>query len=283
MTITRIILIFVFLCSASICHAQTYEQLIEHGLAAAAADSLEAAEACFKEALRKSPNDYRNSLVFTNLGRVQEARYWQNPADKKLADSALESYTVALSLTPEAVPMLEARGDFLLKLQLYERAVRDFSAALDFAPKNKDIRLHRAYSYFQIRLYGESRADYDKVLESDATNYAALLGLALICQQTDHKTEAIERMNHLVELYPDSTELYAVRADIYMESRQEDLALLDLNHAISLEADNPRYILARAYLHKQMGNKRLALSDFNRAIELGIPESSLRNDMKACR
>ena len=283
MTSIRRILLIIGLCSASICHAQTYEQLIEHGLAAAAADSLEVAEACFKEALRKSPNDYRNSLVFTNLGRVQEARYWQNPADKKLADDALESYTVALSLTPEAVPMLEARGDFLLKLQLYERAVRDFSAALDFAPKNKDIRLHRAYSYFQIRLYGESRADYDKVLESDATNYAALLGLALICQQPAHKTEAIERMNHLVELYPDSTELYAVRADIYMESRQEDLALLDLDHAISLEADNPRYILARAYLHKQMGNKRLALSDFNRAIELGIPESSLRNDMKACR
>ena len=283
MTITRIILIFVFLCSASVCNAQTYEQLIERGLAAAAADSLEVAEDCFKEALRKSPNDYRNALVFTNLGRVQETRYWKNTADKKLADDALESYTVALSLTPEAVPMLEARGNFLLKLELYERAIRDFSAALDFAPKNKDIRLHRAYSYFQIRLYGESRADYEKVLESDATNYAALLGLALICQQTNHKTEAIERMNHLVELYPDSVEIYAVRADIYMESRQEDLALLDLDHAVSLDTSNPRYVLARAYLHKQMGNKRQALNDFNQAIELGIPAASLRNDMKACR
>ena len=42
----------------------TYEECVEQALKATYADSLDKAETLFKEALKKSPADHRNSLIF---------------------------------------------------------------------------------------------------------------------------------------------------------------------------------------------------------------------------
>ena len=67
--------LFLFVLSAS---AQTYEQWVERGIKAAEADSLTEAVNYFKKALKLKPKDYRNALVFNNMGKVQESMYWQD-------------------------------------------------------------------------------------------------------------------------------------------------------------------------------------------------------------
>ena len=109
-----IFFLFLFVLST---HAQTYEQWVERGIKAAEADSLTEAVTYFKKALKANPKDYRNALVFTNMGKVQETMYWQNTQEKQNASDAIESYTMALGFAPEAVPMLEARGKLYLRLE----------------------------------------------------------------------------------------------------------------------------------------------------------------------
>ena len=79
-------LLISFACACASAFSQTYEQLFEQGVAAAQADSLQQAADLFQQALRQSPGDYRNSLVLTNLGQVQER---------------LQHFDAAIRATPE--------------------------------------------------------------------------------------------------------------------------------------------------------------------------------------
>lgn len=267
----------------------TYEEWVERGLALAQKDSLRAAEQAFKEALKLSPADYRNALLFTNLGRVQEALYWQAPDSlparrrEQMASAAIENYSLAIGLSPDGVPMLAARAQMYLRMQLWEKAVSDFSRIVDLRPDNIVARNYRAYAYMQLRRFDEAHVDYERILQRDAQNYDARLGLALTEQRMGHRDRAIELLSSLMESCPDSVQLYSVRASIYAENQQPELALLDLDHAIEADADNSNYLLARAYLYLEQGNRLRARADFRRAIERGVPEAALRKELEECR
>lgn len=281
---SKLLFSILLISSASLrVHAQTYEQLVAQGTAAAHQDSLERAVSLYKQALKLSPKDYRNALLFTDLGRVQEALYWQHVREKKWADEAIESYTLALGLAPSSVPMLMARGLFYLRLGFWTKAAYDLSAVLDVNPLNHQARNYRAYCLAQNRDYAAAGADYAYILKRDAKNYDALLGLAILSQTEGNVNKGIEHMTDLISVYPDSAELYSVRSSMYAENKQPELALLDLDKAVQMAPRNTNFILARAYLRKQQGNRSLALKDFEQAIALGIPRASLLKDMKECR
>ena len=59
-----------------------------------------------------------------------------------------------------------------------------------------------------------------------------------------------------------------------------ELALIDLDKAVALEQDNTDFVLARAYLHMKLGNKFYARMDFEKAVSLGVPRSSLKEELQ---
>lgn len=302
----RLILLLLAACPLTWGHAQTtYEEWVARGLEAAQSDSLREAEQTFKQALKLSLADYRNVLLFTNLGRVQETLYWQRqqeesrakagidagvqaaPADRRtsrqLADEAIENYTRALNFSPDGVPILAARAQMFLRMRLWNRAIADLSHIVDLRPDNVVARNYRAYAYAQLRRYDEAHVDYERVLAKIPDNYEARLGLAIVEQRMGHLDKAVELMSRLLEACPDSTQLYSVRASAYAENHQPELALMDLDYAVAADSLNTDYLLARAYLHLEQGDKLRARRDFARAVSLGVPASAVRKEMEECR
>lgn len=275
-------LLLCLLCGSHVA-AQTYEQLIERALGAASHDSLPQAEQLFRQALKASPNDYRNALVFSNLGKIQERQYWQDPRQTKKAEEAIESYTLALNITPEAIPLIQDRATLYMRLEQWGKAVMDLTTILDLTPDNTDMRNYRAYCYHKQRLFTEARTDYTRILEHQPDHRLALLGMAMLEHDTGHLSEALQRITLMVEASPTDAELYSIRSGMYAENKQAELAIIDLDRAILLDSKNTNYLLARAYLHLQQGNRRLALTDFEQAIALGVPRASLKKELKACR
>jgi len=98
-----------------------------------------------------------------------------------------------------------------------------------------------------------------------------------------HLDKAVEQVSRLMEAYPDSTQLFSVRASAYAENRQPELALLDLDRAVAADSLNTDYLLARAYLHLEQGDKMRARRDFARAVSLGVPAAAVRKEMEECR
>ena len=120
----RIVYILLLCCSCFQLSAQTYDELITRAMDAVEKDSLYQAEQLFKEALRLEPSNMRNALLFSNLGTIQR-RMGKN-------DDAVESYSLALNLTPYSVTMLLNRASLYLEMDYLDKAYVDFDALFRF-------------------------------------------------------------------------------------------------------------------------------------------------------
>lgn len=269
-----IMLTCLLIMSPTTAKAQQYEKAVEQALEAFHANNYDKADSLFRQALRCSPSDIRNALVYSNIAYIYKLK-----GDKV---KALDNYTTALGIAPQNIPILKARADLYLELNNTGKALLDYSSIIDFDPNNREALLARAYIYQQRRDYYNAKRDYETLLTNNPHDYAALLGTAILFQNAGKPQEAITRLSLLIDEYADKAELYSIRAEIEKEEKHSELAIMDLNKAIELEPHNRNMVLSRAYLHLSDGNKRMALADFERAIELGVPRGQLREELKKC-
>ncbi len=236
---------FICCCLSGGMSAQTYDQTVRQALSAAEHDSLDQAEELFRQALKISPGDHRNALVYQYIGQVIETKYWKNPSDVKTVEEIIFNYSKAIELQPQNRSMLFSRANFYLSMDNYGKAIHDYTTILEHDRQNTD--------------------DYNSVLAIKPSDYASALGKALVMQKTFRLGEAIKRMEFLVVEHPDRAELYAVRASMYKESGKMELALVDISRAIQLEPKNPAYYSQRADIYEAQGKKKMAAADRRKA------------------
>ena len=95
--------------------AQDYHDLASQAFDASQHDSLQKAEILYKQALEKDPTNRLNSMLFSNLGTVQQRM--------GKIDEAIESYSLALNLAPQSVMILLNRASLYLQKDLLDKAV----------------------------------------------------------------------------------------------------------------------------------------------------------------
>ncbi len=254
---------------------QSYEELIEKGLQAAGESKYGEAEHLFKEAIKVSPDDYRNALVYMNLGKMQELQ-----GDNQ---GALRSYTTAMEQYPENTRFISSRANLYLRLENYEKAVADYSDIIRITPDDMDAYAYRGYAYSKMKELDKAKADLKLVLSKEPMNYMASLGMVIIEQQMRHETNAMTQANVLINKFSDMAEPYSIRAEIEAEAGQTELAVIDLDKAVELGPANKNYVLKRARLYLTLGKKRQARRDFEKAIELGVPRIALSEDLEKCK
>ena len=249
--------------------AQTYRELSEKAIDCIERDSLAQAEDLLVQAMKLEPSNPHNALLFSNLGLVQRrlGRY----------DDALQSYTYALNIAPNAVPILLDRAAIYMEKGMTDRAFLDYSEALESDKGNKEALLMRAY------IYKAARLDYDRLLELDSKSYAGRLGLATLEQKEGKFREALELVNKLLVENPDDATLYVARADIEREMEHLELALVDLEEAIRLSSSLMDAYLLRGDIYLLQKRKALAKADYEKAISLGVPPSDLYEKLKQCK
>ena len=264
--------------------AQSYAELADQALEAIARDSLEQAERLIRLALKTDPANQHNALLFSNLATIQRAqgRYEQ----------ALENYTFALNMMPEAVPILLNRATLYMEMGRDRHALADYTLVLDLQPHNREALLMRAYLRMQARQYKEAHADYDTLLRVAPGDFKARLGLATLLQDEGKRQEALSLLDKMIAeqgVQPDSADvadcalLYTARAGVYQGLGQAEAALLDLEEAVRLDPALPDVYLMRSRLYLSQGKKREARQDVEKAIELGVPVSEVYDLLQQCR
>ena len=271
----RVCLYIVAMLACCQLSAQTYDELITRAMNAVERDSLYQAEAWFKKALQKEPANMRNALLFSNLGTIQR-RMGKNK-------EALESYSLALNLTPYSVTMLLNRASLLMEMNDMDRAYMDYCGVLDLDKKNTEALMFRAYIYMKRRQYQDARLDYRSYLEIDPGNKTARLGMALVNQKDKRYHESLEDFNRLIVDYPEDVSLLKARAELEIEMNSLDLALLDLENASKLTKDDPEIYVMCGDIYLLQNKKREAYNAFEKAIELGIPRPELGERLKASK
>ena len=199
----------------------------------------------------------------------------QSAGSKQLRDS-LSVATEALSFHPDSIDLRLRKARWDMELENWRKAKDDYDFVLGKDPANIAALYYRAYCNERLHRYNFARLDYQNLLTIVPGNFEARLGLALLNEEDQHYTEALDGINELVDAYPDSAVAWAARANIEVERGMDNLAEYDFTEALKRDSGNQEYLLSRADVRIRLKQYDAARHDLNTLVKLGTPKAALK-------
>lgn len=113
-----------------------------------------------------------------------------------------------------------------------------------------------------------SPATYDNPVQSSNTERAQIrLQLGINYLQQDQLATALKELNSALAIDPDLADIYAVRALVYMQMRDNTLAEQDFLRVMNMAPNNPDNINNYAWFLCSNGKEAQAMDMFNRVIQ----------------
>lgn len=206
-------------------------------------------------------------LFVAVLPQQLSAQNWRDSLSVLNKQIAASSWDTDLHLRKAAVH---------LELYQWQYAIDEYSLVLEHQVQNPAALFYRAYAATHLRHYEAARHDYETFLGLFPHHAEARMSLSYVLQQMGRQTEALDQLNTVVELQPDSAISYATRAALEQDLQQYDAALYDWQQAIQLEPQNADYVASRVDLLLRLRRNKEARRDLDAAVRRGIPRGLLR-------
>ncbi|MFD8467415.1 tetratricopeptide repeat protein [Streptomyces cyaneofuscatus] len=183
-------------------------------------------------------------------------------------DEAVEDYSQAIALVPDAGRALYGRGWTLSLQGQYGEALADLDRAVELSPGEADNFVVRGMTLVGLRRDEEAVADYDRAIELDPGDPLTLAFRGRTLLRLGRHDDALTSCGRALELDPERAYALSVRGDVLRELGRFDEALEDYGRAIELDPLGSYYLSCRAGILQDLGRFDEALPDYNRAIEL---------------
>lgn len=213
-------------------------------------------------------------LLSVSVSHAQTLKQWRD---------SLNVLNAQVARRPGAVDLCLNRAAVHLQLSNWEAAAEDCGTVLRKAPDNLSALYYRAFAYNNLRRYNLAKNDYEDFLKLSPRNMQAGLGLAYTYMQLGRHTDAMDRLNNLAEMYPDSSVVYAARAGVEAEVKLYDAALYDWNEAVKREPSNKDYTISKVEILLVLDRRTEAKAALDNAVRNGVPRGLLREWYQKCR
>ncbi len=194
-------------------------------------------------------------------------------------DSALEDLNKAIELGDEAniVTALAYawRGAVQIELEMYDEAKQDLEKAISLAPHEPIVYLRYGDFYEQEDEYNTA-LNYYHIAQALAPDYHRPYGFrASTLFLMNELDQALADVNRLLELSPNHSWAYGLRANIYeLQGDKEDLAIADLDQAIALSPETAVYHFQKGAIFYFQEDYDQARENFSRSLELDDKDAS---------
>lgn len=180
---------------------------------------------------------------------------------------------------PKSTDLRLKKAAINIELNQWEYAIEEYGNVLSIDSKSLAALYYRAYAHTQLKHYDQAKYDYETFLSIVPRNFDAQLGLAMVKQRMGRQTDALEEMNRLVEMYPDSALSYVARAGYEAELGQYEVSLYDWDEAIKRSPLNPDFVVSKVEVLLTQKRNAEAREELEKAIKRGIPRSSINHWM----
>ncbi len=187
--------------------------------------------------LMEMSENYRAAI--RNFRQVLDVAPWHGPTYYALAkcytkieglDSAYFYAREATRWSPERADVHLLLADILLDMNEFDKAAEAYEEAIRYEPDNLQARFMIA-RIWQRRDPDKAIEHYNYILTNIAEDPDVLFNLfELYSDRGDYK-EAAKAMRHLIEIYPDDTDLYQLLAEVYLSGGEYDQALALIDEA----------------------------------------------------
>ncbi len=169
------------------------------------------------------------------------------------------------------------RGNYWYSKNQKDKALEDFSAAIEINPEFSSAYANRSLVYLEKDETEKALKDYNRYLGllHPFDTKGNMLNLSLsdafshrgsIYSKMDQYEKALADFQKAIELDPFNSDIYFKRALTYMQLHEYDKAVRDFNLCHQTDPDNADVINNRGVCYLRSGNFQSALDDFNKAI-----------------
>jgi tetratricopeptide (TPR) repeat protein len=148
-------------------------------------------------------------------------------------DKAIDDFSNALELDDRNQDALLNRGNVLLSLKEFDQAQQDFSKGIDLNAGNTAAYAGRAKAFEAIGNYDRAIADLAKLLELEPRNVAALYSLGIAYKNKRQDDKAIETFDRLLKIDDRHAASSYQKAAIYARQKKIDSACVWLDIAVT--------------------------------------------------
>jgi tetratricopeptide (TPR) repeat protein len=137
---------------------------------------------------------------------------WIDPGATLPLGEAVAHFTGRLQADPQDAEALFGRGSVYKALDQWQKALDDFTAAVELAPDRPSYRLLRAYAATRQGKLDEASADYDALIRQDPLDVTAYRMRAGLAVERGRYQQAVADYNLAVRLAPGDAALNNDRA-----------------------------------------------------------------------
>lgn len=181
------------------------------------------------ERMQRWDDAYKTGQGLLNLTRERDksslAKYKLKVGEELMSDGEFHKarleFKEALKLDHKSADAVLGLGDAYEKEGRLEDAVKAWRQIIDVSPTRAELvfgRLKKAL--FDLGRFGEIEDLYNKVLERDRDNLAALTGLATLAEKKGDTVLAVETYNQILETKPDYRPALAGLLKLYREEKK---------------------------------------------------------------
>ena len=189
---------------------------------------------------------------------------------------SLETLSTSLKQDPDNIDLRLRKAEADIQLERWDYALAEYGRILRTDEKNLAALYFRAYVHERQKHYDLARVDYESFLAIQPLHLEARLGLAHILQKMGRRSDAMDVLNQIVQMFPDSADAYAARAAFETKYLQYELALYDWNEAIRLRPDNEGFVISKVDLLIRLKRKKEAREALDALVSKGTPRGMLK-------
>ncbi len=183
-------------------------------------------------------------------------------------ERAIVEFSAAIQHNPSMEHAYAQRGDAHRMLGVYDRALADYTAALRINPVNSHVLINRGQTSQMLGRPQQAISDYDVVLQLDPNSVVALNHRGTARAELGDRDPAIADFTQALTIDPNYPFTYQNRARVYAARGDLDAAIVDYGHVLHL---NPMFTLAhvrRGDIYRQKGELTQAIADYTEALRL---------------
>ncbi len=170
-----------------------------------------------------------------------------------------------------------------LQLKQWQYAIEEYKLVLQKEPHNPAALFYRAYAHTHMRHFDLAKNDLTDLLAFLPNHFEGRLSLAVVLQQLDHKQEALDQLNQVIQQHADSAVAYAVRANLERSLKQDEAALYDWQKAEELAPRDPTYVVSHVDLLLVLERRKEAKKVLDEAVKRGLPRGMFIGWYQKCK
>ena len=190
--------------------------------------------------------------------------------DKGEQDKALADYSKAIELKPKYDLPYNNRGNVYFGQNKNDLALADYIKTLELNPNNAKALNNRGAVYYRKGQYEQALPDFNTAIEIDPLYTDAYLNRAVWYATAKEHEKAIADFDFFLKYRLNHTQAMGWRGISLREAGQLEAAMQSFNQVLQLQPNNAANLFHRSLTYQKMGNKPAALQDALKAKQLGM-------------